>query len=154
MDIDTSLLPPVAKLLVRRLGLNHALAIIQAWGGLPLYVPKRGIPSEFVADFGQEAAEALYREFRGDTIGHVPSCGPALLAVRNRAIVQAAQDGASIVDLARLHKLSWRQTHNIVHGRRNGREAYETDDDPADAAPPAAPPAAPAQPDLFAEPAP
>jgi hypothetical protein len=150
MDIDTSLLPPVAKLLVRRLGLDHALAVIRAWGGLPLYVPKRGIPPEFVEAFGQEAAEVLCREFRGDTIGHVPSCGPALLAARNRAIVQAAQDGASIVDLARMNKLSWRQVWNIVHGLRNGREAYEADE--ADNLTPV-PPQPDPQFDLFAEPA-
>jgi hypothetical protein len=140
MDIDTSLLPPVAKLLVRRLGLDHALAVIRAYGGLPLYVPLRPNPA-LIDAIGKEAAEALCYHFAGEEIWHVPKCLPALLAARNRAIVQAARDGTPQTSLARKHNLCWRQIHNIVQGRRNGRDGTATD-------------APSPQPDLFTEPAP
>jgi hypothetical protein len=120
MEIDTTLLPPVAQRLVEHLGLDQALAVIRAYARLPLYVP-HAPTAELAAAVGESAAAALCREFGGESFRHIPACEPALLAERNRAIVRAVAEGVPKTELVRQHGICWQQVHNIARGRRNGR---------------------------------
>jgi hypothetical protein len=72
----TTLPPPPAELahLVRLIGADAMLRLIEARGGTRLYVPQ--VPddaSPIAADIGLEAARALAREYGGETI-KVPTC--------------------------------------------------------------------------------
>jgi hypothetical protein len=129
VEIDQSLLPPLAKRLVADLGLDHALVIIRAYKGRHLSVPHTPTP-ELVEKLGQQTATSLCRHYGGELIRHVPRCLPALLAARNRAIVAAVEEGTSKTALVEVHNISYRQIHNICQGRTHGRKSKPSPESP------------------------
>lgn len=116
--MDSDLLPPVARDLAELLGLDAALALVERWGGTPLWVQRQPWP-ELVQAIGREAAETLCATYTLERID-VPRCVRSMRAVRDRAILEASSEGISGAQLALAHGLTRRQITNI---RRGGRHA-------------------------------
>ena len=119
MTID--LLPPVARDLAETIGLDATLALVERWGGTPLWVRPEPWP-ELVTVIGQEAAGKLcyaYALCRLD----IPRCVRSVRACRDRAILAASAAGATGSDLARAYGLTRRQITKI---RRAGRDSEPT----------------------------
>jgi hypothetical protein len=116
MDIDTSLLPPVARDLAELLGLDAALALVERWGGTPLWVQQKPWP-ELVAAIGEVPAQTLCSTYALERID-VPRCVRSMRAVRDRAILAAASQGTSGAQLARDNGLTRRQITNIKRAQR------------------------------------
>lgn len=114
-------LPAMAILLIKLVGQDAAMRMMApaAYGGKSVELPKgelgRG-QSAFAAlaeTVGQGNAQRLCHHFGGDRI-YVPRCDALDLLKRNRSIVAAYNNGASVWQLASDHVLSDRQIWNIL----------------------------------------
>lgn len=113
MSLDLDLLPKSARALVEAIGEEHALAVIKAFGGRPLYVPNQPTP-ELIAAVGEPAAVALCRVYSSVYWGQVPKCHKAMLSARNRALAEAFDAGKTITELAREYGLCWVTVHQAI----------------------------------------
>lgn len=96
-------LPDSVQELVTVVGLTAALRIVEARGGIRLYVPMVASADHWLAALiGLPALEQLVAYYQGDTL-EIPRCVEALRAVRELEIVREAQRGASTAQLARRH---------------------------------------------------
>jgi hypothetical protein len=128
MALDPALIPETAKPFFELLGEELALALVKAYGGLPLTVPKAP-RADLIEALGETGAAALCREFGGESFNQVPKCQKAIVAERNMAMAKAVDaDGASIVQVAKEHGICWMAAHRAVkRGRalwagQNGRK--------------------------------
>lgn len=101
--IPEQALPASVRDLVEVIGLDAALAIVEARGGVRLYVPEAATVDHWLAGLiGLEALAALTEVYAREEID-VPRCAGALRALREREIVAEAEAGASNAELARRH---------------------------------------------------
>jgi hypothetical protein len=127
MALDPTLIPETAKPFFELLGEDRALALVKAYGGLPLSVPKKP-RADLIEALGEDGAAALCREFGGEFFNQVPKCHRAVIAERDMAMAKAVdEDGRDISHLARESGLCWLAAHKAVkRGRalwagKNGR---------------------------------
>ncbi|MBF0401307.1 MAG: hypothetical protein HQL90_11115 [Magnetococcales bacterium] len=117
-DIDVALceLSPMLQQLVEVVGLTAATTLAQRYGGIDLLVPAQFHPDHsLVAVIGVEAAQKLIRHHAGERI-YIPKGAHALRCVRNRAILQAYDEGnVTAANLALRHRLTERQVRNILN---------------------------------------
>ena len=96
------------------LGLQVAVRISRSFGGRTLGVPNEVTEIHPISGVvGFEAARVIVREYAGMAID-VPCERTALLAMRDRSIVEAKKGGASIHELSRSHHLSRRMIRKIL----------------------------------------
>jgi hypothetical protein len=114
-DIDTDLLPPILQDIVAQIGLHPTMLLVQARGGVRLYVPKLEMDDGhyLVVLLGREPAEKLQKMYGGDEHFDIPKAERALLAVRNSKIRHARAAGASVSGLALEYHLTERQIRTI-----------------------------------------
>lgn len=104
-------------------GVEPALRLVEAWGGVRLYVPQQ-MPKDhlLVSTLGRAEADQLADRYGGETL-QIPRCLHALRAVRNTRIRADRRDGASTAELALRYRLTERQIYVVL----------AADDAPADA---------------------
>lgn len=114
MELDIDQLPPQAAEIAEVVGVEPALRLVKAWGGVRLYVPQQ-MPEDhlLVSTLGRAEADALAARYGGETI-QIPRCLHALRAVRNGEIRRARAAGASPALLALRHGLTERQVYAIL----------------------------------------
>ena len=114
MDVDIDQLPQTAAEISEIVGIDAALRLVEAWGGVRLYVP-REMPDDhlLVSTLGREEAELFAEHYGGEAI-QVPRCLTALRSVRNARIRKDRESGASIALLALRHRLTERQVYSIL----------------------------------------
>ena len=86
--IDTGLLPPILQDLVELIGLHPTMQLVQAYGGVRLYVPKLELDGDhsLVRLIGSEAAKKLQAMYGGEPHFDIPKAERALRAVRDNEI--------------------------------------------------------------------
>lgn len=114
-----STLPATADLLIRVIGEGAAILLMRAYGGQTVEFPKGEIGrgekayAALAEVIGMEATALLTRHFGGSR-AYIPRCEKQRLAKRNRGIVTAYNEGATIGQLVRENQLSDRQVRNIL----------------------------------------
>jgi Mor family transcriptional regulator len=118
--IDTDLLPPLLQELVALIGLTATMKLVERYGGVRLYVPKRAPDQdhELVQLIGTEAVSKLVAAYGGEVHFDVPLAQRALRAVRSTQI-RIKRATCSVRELA----LEYRTTE------RNIRLICNDDDD-------------------------
>lgn len=114
MEIDIDQLPHSAAEIVDVVGVEAALRLVEAWGGVRLYVPQQ-MPEDhlLVSTLGRSEADTLAERYGGETI-QIPRCLHALRAVRNSRIRAERHGGASPALLALRYGLTERQVYAII----------------------------------------
>jgi Mor family transcriptional regulator len=102
--------------LVDLLGPSAVTALVKAFGGLVLDVPKRqdGQAYQRIEEVTGPAAAAKLVEKFGGTPVYIAKLYAASLAARNRHIRAAYDARVSVAELARQHQLTERQIWNIL----------------------------------------
>lgn len=114
MEVDIDCLPQTAVDIVEVVGIDAALRLVEAWGGLRLYVPQ-ALPADhsLVGILGPALAANMAAHFGGEPL-NIPRCLHALRSMRNQRIRGARRAGATPAELARQHSLTERQVYNIL----------------------------------------
>lgn len=114
MEIDIDQLPQSAAEIVDVVGVEAALRLVEAWGGVRLYVPQQ-MPKDhlLVSTLGREEADELAARYGGESI-QVPRCLHALRAVRNTRMRRERARGDSPALLALRYRLTERQVYSIL----------------------------------------
>lgn len=112
--IDIGLLPPILQDLVELIGLHPTMQLVQAYGGVRLYVPKLALDGDhsLVRLIGGEAAKKLQSIYGGEPHFDIPKAERALRAVRN-AEIRAKRLNTSLRQLALQYRLTERQILTI-----------------------------------------
>lgn len=106
--------PESLRQIEESLGLATAVAMVQHFGGLRLFIPKKPKPGHILLErLGTEVATALCRTYGGETIT-VPRGRAATLAVRNANIAASYDAGMTVRELAMQHQLTERQIYTIL----------------------------------------
>lgn len=121
-----SLLPPNARLLVEIIGLDAALALIKALGGVTVTFGK-GVRADGAARYAEiaeivgEANAALLGQRLGGTPFPIPLCLAAIRAERDDRmreqfdrITRTASARAAVEQLARAHKMTDRNVWRVL----------------------------------------
>lgn len=109
-------LPDSLREIGEALGMEAALAMLDKFAGIRLFIPKRiGTEHLLTKALGQEVAQHLSREFGGETLS-IPRAARARRQVRNREIIRRYDGGESVRTLAGVYKLTERQLYTILSG--------------------------------------
>lgn len=112
-DIDLALLPPTLHEMARVVGVEGVRKLVDAYGGVRLYVPQSVDQDHPLAELlGLAAARAMSAELGGDVID-VPRCHLAVKRARDAALVRDAAQGMSQRDLARKYGMTERNVRLI-----------------------------------------
>ena len=96
------------------IGLNPTLAVVKAYGGTRLFVPKRMGTQHHLANLlGLEQARRLSNHFGGENLT-IPRMATAMRTQRNREIVRRYDAGESVRVLAQAYHLTDRQIYTIL----------------------------------------
>ena len=94
-NISVQDLPPVAQDLVTEIGLDATLALIEHWGGGPLWIPEKMTQRNHIARLiGLENAERLSYRYPGDWL-LVPRAARALRIIQEREMLEKIDSGHS-----------------------------------------------------------
>ena len=112
--IDADLLEPILRDMVDLIGLHPTMTLVQAYGGVRLYVPKLELEDDhsLVRLIGRPAAKKLQAMYGGETHFDIPKAERALRAVRDAAI-RAKRPHTSVRLLALEHRLTERHIRAI-----------------------------------------
>lgn len=115
-DFAVCELSPMLQQLVEVVGMVAAMQLVDQYGGIDLLVPAKYLPQHpLVKLLGEDAARKLIHHHTGERI-YVPRGAKALRCVRNRAIIQAYDEGqGSAAVLALQYHLSERQVRTILN---------------------------------------
>lgn len=108
--------PPLVHDLIRTLGWNLCMALINAYGGCSIHVPSSGHNMEahyLFAVLGPAGLKALIKDFSGEDLV-LPKVYRGMLAARNDRMKAARKSGFSIRQLALEHNLTERQVYSIL----------------------------------------
>ena len=114
MEFDIDQLPESVAGVVDVVGISAALRLVECWGGVRLYVPRKLEGDHFlVSTLGRDEADQLALWCGGMSI-QVPRCLHALRAVRNVRIQRDHDQGESAALLALRYRLTERQIYAIL----------------------------------------
>jgi hypothetical protein len=119
-------LPAGVRRIVRTLGPQKAMHLLQARGGTRVKIPVHddGVLSEIV---GRDGVQLLQREFDAGVELDLPVAEKVVLELRNATIREQYQSGTSLQALALLHGLGRRQVQNIVQYTDRPEEQAEAE---------------------------
>jgi Mor family transcriptional regulator len=116
--LANDLLPQRLQEIVRLIGLQATLSLVERLGGLRIYIPAEATPEHPIAALiGVENLAKLCAEYSVDGIGlrfELPNAKRALNAVRNAQIREQFAASKSVRDLAAEHRLTERHVTRIV----------------------------------------
>lgn len=113
VEIDINHLPPIARELIDALGLTATLSLVEAFGGVRIYIPQHLTDDHvLVTSIGRALADVLSSRFGGEQL-NIPRCVHALRAVRNTKIRRERLSGASPARLALRYAITERQIYTI-----------------------------------------
>ena len=108
-------LPGVVGELAELLGVDKALALVEAYGGVQLYVPQTMTADHrLVKMIGPEAAGKLSDRYGGELIRSIPRCAAYVRSARDQEIRTRYTGGESAMALARAYAVTERQIWRIV----------------------------------------
>lgn len=114
-------LPKAALMMIEDMGEKHALAVIQAYGGLPLYIP-RTPTLEMVELLGEDTAAKLSQTYPNEYWSQVPKCLKAAIAARDAKWLERYEKGeATQIQLARESGRCWLAVHKALERARAAR---------------------------------
>lgn len=114
IDLERLDLPESLAEVVDVIGLEQALRLVDAFGGVRVYVPERMTPEHIlVRVIGHNSAWQLASHFGGEQLS-VPRCVSGLRSVRNAQIRRERQAGASPAQLALRYGMTERQVYSIL----------------------------------------
>lgn len=115
-ELDPEDLPASLKEMVDVIGLQATLKLVEARGGVRLYVPFEIKPEHWISRLiGFEQAVKLARYYGGQDPFFIPRALDAVIAVRNREIRQKYSMGKTQAELAREYSLTERWVREIVN---------------------------------------
>lgn len=112
--LRVDLLPPILQDLAELIGLHCTMQLVQAYGGVRLYVPKLELDDDhaLVRLIGREAAKKLQAMYGGEPHFDIPLALASVRAVRN-AEIRAKRRHASERTLAREYRTTERNIRLI-----------------------------------------
>lgn len=121
--INTDLLEPILQDLVGLIGLHPTMQLVQAYGGVRLYVPKLALDDDhsLVRLIGNEAVKKLQAMYGGEPHFDIPKAERALRAVRD-AEIRAKRLCSSVRLLALEYRLTERQIRTICGEMEDDRQ--------------------------------
>ena len=119
--LDPGLLPGVLREMVGLIGLPATLRIVEAYGGVRLYVPSHMDAGHDLAQLvGFDAASKLSSEYGGMDHFDVPRAAQALRAVRSAQIRADRARGMTHRELARKYALTERWIRHLLGEHDDG----------------------------------
>ncbi len=110
-------LPPFAQELVDLIGFDPTMALVRAFGGIPLRIPKRntgGAGYEAISEIvGQEATDKLICRYGGDRV-KMPRCQRLLIVNRWRRIIADYERGDTLNQIALRYRITERAVSKIL----------------------------------------
>lgn len=107
-------LPESMRDIVRVVGIDAAITIVQERGGICMYIPATASPDHWLANaIGMEAFTKLV-EYAPGWEPKIPLCKEALIAIKEREILKKAQSGKSQAELAREYKMTERGIRKLL----------------------------------------
>lgn len=107
-------LPAVLRLVAEAAGVEAALKLAQAKGGIRIYVPHKIPPDHWLLPLiGPAGAEALQKHYAGEKIA-LPLGLSGVLQNARLAARQALDEGASVAQAARVAGLSERSVYAML----------------------------------------
>lgn len=122
-DTYIDLLEPILQDIVELIGLHHTMKLVQAYGGVRLYVPKLELENDhsLVQLIGATAAKKLQAMYGGETHFDIPKAERALRAVRDTEI-RNKRPHTSVRLLALEHHLTERNIRYICGELEDDRQ--------------------------------
>ena len=122
-DIEARYLPGILQEIAELIGLPATLALVRAYGGTRLYVPKRYDPDHpIIKHVGHAAAAKLAKTYGGLEHFDLPKGEIAVKAARDKQIRNERAEGATHAALAIRHHLTERQIRNILGPEDDDRQ--------------------------------
>ncbi|AKH36878.1 MULTISPECIES: Mor transcription activator family protein [Nitrosomonas] len=113
-EVDESLLPSILQEIAELIGLPATLQLVQHYGGVRLYVPKRLSEDHILITIvGEIAALKLVERFGGLDHFDIPKAQTISLALRN-AKIREEKSTSSVRQLALKYHLTERQVRKIL----------------------------------------
>lgn len=107
-------LPESLKNMVNVIGLAPTMAIVNAFGGTILFIPKKTNDRHRLINLiGIDQFKLIVSSFGGNSFA-VPRMANVIRSNRNREIVQRYDSGDSVYTLASTYKMTNRQIYNIL----------------------------------------
>ncbi|MBF0611974.1 MAG: hypothetical protein G8345_03910 [Magnetococcales bacterium] len=107
-------MPESLKEIKETLGMDAAMAMLQNFAGIRLFIPKKINPTHLLCErLGKELASLLSNHFGGETLT-IPRAARAIRQMRNIEITTQYDKGASVRHLASQYKLTERQIYTIL----------------------------------------
>ena len=115
---DMSNLPQSVRDIIDLVGVTPALALVRAYPGNILKVPKGAredgqVRARLIGIMGLDAANTFIATYGGDRLS-IPRCVEALRDERDQRIIASYDDGQSVPELAVEHILTERQIRTIL----------------------------------------
>ncbi len=119
---DIASLPALVRDIERVAGLNVAIAIVNAFRGMEVSIPKgennnisgKAAFERIAAVCGRDAALAICNEFGGEVLS-IPRCHALHVEMRGRAIRRAFDAGESVNTLAHRFDMTYRAIELILN---------------------------------------
>lgn len=125
-DLCTDLLPKLLQNFVGWIGLTPTMAIVQAYGGVRIYIPKHASADHPLCKLiGLENLEILCAEMGGEEHVHIPKAEAALRHLRDEKI-RADFGPKSLRQLALEHRLTERMICYIIGANPAGNAAQNS----------------------------
>jgi Mor family transcriptional regulator len=116
LNLHFDQLPPLIQDLIRIMGLDDTLALVEQYGGCVVHVPvnEAAIEGHYLSStISTKGLKALIAEYQGEDI-NTPKAYRAILAARNTRLKQDRQRGMTIRQLAQRYQLTERRIYDIV----------------------------------------
>ena len=113
--LDLTQLPDSMRELTECIGLSHALALVERYGGTRVWIPAKYDPEHsLVTVIGATAAKALIGRYALGQI-MIPRCAVAMRAARDEALRARYRAGATARTLAREFRLTEIRIYQIAN---------------------------------------
>lgn len=111
-------LPATARELVQVIGIDATIDLVKMFGGDELKIPVNieaapRIRDILIETIGPAAAEKLVQRYTGTWL-YIPTCRIALIALRDRSIIERFDAGEDFDKLRREHKITRRHLYRIL----------------------------------------
>ena len=122
-EIEARYLPPILQEVAALIGLPATVRLVEAYGGVRLYVPKKFDPDHPIVKLvGHANAALMTNAFGGDEHFDIPRALAATIAVRDHRIRRDRAAGSTHRELALRYHLTERHIRNILGPEQDDRQ--------------------------------